>query len=168
MILKGIEMEDFVNYKKPSMFIAFPNCTFKCEKESGVRCCQNSALATSPNIDISIDEIVSRYITNEITEAIVVGGLEPLDDLHDLERLIQRFRDVTDDDIVIYTGYTEEEASIPLTLIGAYRYPNIIVKYGRFIPNSTEKYDDILGVTLASDNQYAVEYSKEWERNNTR
>lgn len=155
MILKGIVDEDFVNYKKPSMFIAFPNCTFKCEKESGVRCCQNSALAKSKNIEVGIRDLVQRYQDNEISEAIVVGGMEPLDSLYDLERLIQAFRDVTNDDIVIYTGYTKDEASVPLTLIGLYRYENIIVKYGRFVPNSKKRFDSVLGVELASDNQYA-------------
>ena len=33
MIIKQLIDEDFVNYKVPSMFIAFPRCTFKCEKE---------------------------------------------------------------------------------------------------------------------------------------
>ena len=35
-------MEDFTNYKKPSMYIAFPSCTFKCEGECGQKICQNS------------------------------------------------------------------------------------------------------------------------------
>ena len=32
---------------------------------------------------------------------------------------------------------------------------NIIVKFGRFIPNSPHIYDTLLGVELASNNQYA-------------
>jgi hypothetical protein len=35
-------------------------------------------------------------------------------------------------------------------------YKNIIIKYGRYIPNQTPHYDEVLGVYLASDNQYAV------------
>ena len=34
-------------------------------------------------------------------------------------------------------------------------YKNIIIKYGRFIPNSESIFDDILGVKLISSNQYA-------------
>ena len=34
-------------------------------------------------------------------------------------------------------------------------YGNIIIKFGRFIPNQPSIYDEILGVTLASNNQYA-------------
>jgi len=35
MIIKGLIDEDFVNYKKPSMTIMMPYCTFKCDKEYG-------------------------------------------------------------------------------------------------------------------------------------
>jgi len=28
--------EDFCQYKKPSMFIGMPKCSFKCDKECGV------------------------------------------------------------------------------------------------------------------------------------
>lgn len=34
-------------------------------------------------------------------------------------------------------------------------YPNIIVKFGRYTPNQDGHYDDVLGVHLASNNQYA-------------
>ena len=78
MMVKQIIDEDFVNYKKPSMFIAFPSCTWKCEKECGKRVCQNSALATAPNIEVSVGEIANRYIDNSLTKAIVIGGLKSL------------------------------------------------------------------------------------------
>ena len=32
---------------------------------------------------------------------------------------------------------------------------NIIIKFGRFIPNRPSRYDEVLGVELASDNQFA-------------
>jgi hypothetical protein len=34
-------------------------------------------------------------------------------------------------------------------------FDNIIIKYGRFIPNQEQHYDETLGVNLASNNQYA-------------
>lgn len=151
--VKGIIDEDFVNYKKPSMFIAFPNCTFKCEKESGVRCCQNGALAQQEDIEVEIDTIIYRYLSNHITSAVVIGGLEPFDSAESLEALVCRLREVTDDDIVIYTGYYPEE--IPLLLANVAADRNVIVKFGRYIPNDGPRYDDLLGVTLASSNQYA-------------
>ena len=96
MVIKGIIDEDFVNYKKPSMTIEFPYCSFKCDKECGQQVCQNSALVN---------------------------------------------------------GYTEEELKDELPILK--QFGNIIIKFGRFIPNSLHKFDNILGVELASHNQYA-------------
>ena len=33
---------------------------------------------------------------------------------------------------------------------------SIIIKFGRFIPNKPSRFDELLGVELASDNQYAM------------
>lgn len=153
MIIKQLVDEDFVNYKKPSMFIAFPFCTFKCEKECGLKMCQNSELIQSPDIEIKPLRIVERYISNPITKAIVLGGLEPFDSWRDLKSLVSLLRTQTLDDIVIYTGYKEEEIETQLQYLCI--YPNIIIKFGRFVPNQTPHYDNVLGVNLASDNQYA-------------
>ena len=153
MIIKQLIDEDFVNYYKPSMFIGFPSCTWKCEKECGERVCQNSALATSPNININVHDLVNRYITNPITKSIVVGGLEPFDSWRDLKDLVSLLRTRTLDDIVIYTGYKEEEIKNQIKYLSAYR--NIIVKFGRFVPNQEPQYDEVLGVNLISSNQYA-------------
>ena len=40
--LKGIVDEDVVNYRKTSMFIIFPSCDFKCEKECGRAVCKTA------------------------------------------------------------------------------------------------------------------------------
>lgn len=151
--------EDFVNYKKPSMFISFPSCTFKCEAECGVRCCQNSALAQAPNIDVNVNKLIERYVKNPITQAVVCGGLEPIDSWDDLQCFILNFRYWSDDDIVIYTGYTEEEIQDKLEWLQW--YGSIIVKFGRYIPGQQPHYDSILGVKLASDNQHAKVVSRE-------
>ena len=61
--------------------------------------------------------------------------------------------------IVIYTGYTEEEVQKHFNWIYVYPYYYpLIIKYGRFIPNQESHYDNTLGVTLASPNQYAKKY----------
>lgn len=150
-------MEDFTNYKKPSMYIAFPSCTFKCERECGQKICQNSSLVQSKTLEVGVKSIVNKYINNTITSAIVIGGLEPFDSKEDLFILISYLRVSTQDDIVIYTGYKEEEIKNQLQYLRAYR--NIIIKFGRFIPNQQPHYDDVLGVMLASDNQYAERIS---------
>lgn len=153
MIVKGIKHEDFVNYKKPSMFIIFPYCDFKCEKEQCIKCCQNSSLANAPTMTVAVENIVQSYIDNPISKAIVMGGLEPFYNWDELKKLILAFRDKTFDDIVIYTGYKEEELTEQIEWLES--YPNIIVKFGRFIPNQEKHYDEVLGVYLASPNQYA-------------
>ena len=96
-------------------------------------------------------------MNNKITSAIVCGGLEPFDSWSDMYFLIQMLRKQTNDDIVIYTGYTEEEVKDKVYLLDL--FPNIIIKYGRYIPNQQPHYDEILGVNLASDNQYAKKIS---------
>lgn len=157
--IKGIRMEDFANYKKPSMYIAFPSCTFKCERECGQKMCQNSSLVKSPTLETGIKSIINRYINNPITSAIVVGGLEPFDSEEDLFMLVANFRVVTQDDIVIYTGYTKEEIQEREIYKYLLKIENIIIKFGRFIPNQQPHYDDVLGINLVSDNQYAERIS---------
>lgn len=153
MKIKGLVDYDICNYFKPSMFIIFPKCSFKCDKECGMQVCQNSALAAAPSVEVSVLGLVAEYCKNPITEAIVCGGLEPFDTWDDLFSFIQTVRRYTLDDIVIYTGYMEKEIEDKINILK--NIPNIIIKYGRFIPNQNQHYDEVLGVKLASDNQYA-------------
>jgi hypothetical protein len=151
MKLIGIIWEDFVNYKKTSMTLEMPYCTFKC----GSQYCQNSSLAAAPIIDIDSQKIIEEYLHNDITNAIVLQGLEPMDSFLEVFDFIALLRHnyCCDDDVVIYTGYNKDEISIQVSELSIFE--NIIIKYGRYIPNSIERYDDVLGVKLASNNQYA-------------
>jgi len=161
MTIKGLIEDDLVNYKKPSMTIMMPICkNFKCDKECGERVCQNSALATAANIDIDYTTLISKYKNNPITQAIVFQGLEPFDSWTELHHCIAAIRgsDINDD-IVIYTGYTEEELANKIKYLQSLYYKNIIIKFGRFIPNQESHQDEILGIYLASDNQYAKKIS---------
>lgn len=153
MKIKGLISEDLVNYKKPSMTIIFPYCTFKC----GEGYCQNSELAKAPIIEMNVNNLVDRYINNPITEAVVMQGLEPFDSWNDLIEFVKQLRESTDDDIVIYTGYYKEEIIDKVEILR--KYKNIIIKYGRFLYNDKPIFDDILGITLASSNQYAERIS---------
>lgn len=164
MKIKGLVDYDICNYFKPSMFIIFPKCSFKCDKECGLAVCQNSQLAKEAEIEISEDEIVKRYLENPLTHAFVFGGLEPFDSFEDLKTLLECIRNKYNcqDDIVIYTGYTEDELvhGARTELHDYYFYisnhfSNIIIKFGRFVPNQEKHYDITLGVELASPNQYA-------------
>lgn len=153
MIIKGIITEDFVNYKLPSMVIEFPRCSFKCGEEI----CHNNPLIYEPDIQIDVQKIVEMYINNPISEAVVCQGLEPFDSWKDLLSLVDEIREHSNDDIVIFTGYNEEEVRDKIAQLEIYN--NIIVKFGRFIPNQEPHFDDVLGVNLASHNQYAKRVS---------
>jgi hypothetical protein len=168
MIVKEIRDEDFTSYKKPSMVVGFPRCNWKC----GKGLCQNSPLATAPDIEIHEEEITRRYLFNPITKAVIMAGLEPFNSPRELLDLIDTIRKYTDDDIVIYTGFTKEEVqSMSYTVHGMFcsieysylgliaKHPNIIIKFGRFIPDQQPHYDEVLGIKLASDNQYAERIS---------
>lgn len=134
MKVKNIIEEDFVNYKKTSMFIGTSQCDFKCDKEAGCQVCQNSDLAKAPIIEIDDEEIIQRYMNNPITEAIVFGGLESFDTFKELYDFIKIFREKSNDDIVIYTGYYPNEIKDKIKKL--YNFKNIYIKFGRFIPNS--------------------------------
>ncbi len=165
MIIKGIIDTDIVNYKKISMTIEFPYCSFKCDKECGRAVCQNSSLANEPNIEIEHYKIINRFFENDISEAVVFQGLEPLDNFKDVLKLLAILHlpayAAKQIDVVIYTGYTKEELQNKIYkdnisyLDKLKQYKNIIIKYGRYIPNQEPHYDEVLGVNLASDNQYA-------------
>lgn len=151
MFVKQLLDEDFVNYKKPSMFISFTVCSWKCEKECGEQVCQNGILASARDIYIDTEVLVNRYLRNPITSALVLGGLEPFDTWEDLYELITCVRAKTDDDIVIYTGYYKEEIENYIAQLK--QFSNIIIKFGRFVPNQEKHFDEVLGVYLASSNQ---------------
>lgn len=155
--LKGIIDTDTINYKKMSMILEFPKCDFKCDRECGQQVCQNSTLATAPNIRKDVWSIIDKYLYNPITQAICIQGLEPFDSYGDLLLFIKAFRSKSDDDIVIYTGYNKDEIATTFNILK--NFPNIIIKFGRYIPNQQPHYDEVLGINLASDNQYAEKIS---------
>lgn len=173
MIIKQLRDEDFTNYRLPSMVVGFPRCTFKCEKECNCKgMCQNSELAISPEMETTPHDIVMRYMNNPITSALICGGLEPFDSEDDLVSLLAEFRRFTDDPFIIYTGYTKEELTSRPYIVTrgnkksfysyleiVKRFPNVIIKFGRYIPNQEPHYDEVLGINLASPNQYAEKIS---------
>ena len=131
MIIKGLNDTDFVNYRKPSMFIIFPKCSFKC----GIKECQNSQIALDPCIEVTNKRLIDLYNSNPLTSAIVCGGLEPFDSWDDLFSFIDDFRLESDDDIVIYTGYTEEEIQDKIDILKD--YDKLIIKYEEKLQKQT-------------------------------
>lgn len=157
MRVKTIIDEDFTNYKEPAMFIGTVSCDGKCCKEAGIpmSVCQNDAWRESATICISNNQICERYARNPITKAMVFGGLEPFEQFEEVFNVIGKLRTEynCNDDVVIYTGYNRDEISDKVDALDL--FGNVIVKFGRYIPNRATRYDEVLGVTLASDNQYA-------------
>lgn len=162
MRVKTIVDEDFVNYQKPSMFIGTISCGGKCCIEGGfpLSVCQNDGWRGNAPIDIRDRVIIERYLHNGISRAIVFGGLEPMEQSDELFEFIDMLRNTykCDDDVVIYTGYNREEISGIVERL-AHRFSNIIIKFGRYIPNMKSRFDEVLGIELASDNQYAERIS---------
>ncbi|MBO7696636.1 MAG: 4Fe-4S cluster-binding domain-containing protein [Methanobrevibacter sp.] len=156
-----IETERFQDYKAPSMYIGCIQCSGKCCIEAGlpIEVCINNDWRKSKIVEVSDDDIIKKYLSNPITEAIIFAGLEPFEQFDEIYYFIKKLRKEYNclDDVVIYTGYTEEE-SIEYTN-KLKQFENIIVKFGRYIPNQEKHYDEVLGVYLISNNQYAKRIS---------
>ena len=155
MRLKGIIDYDCTNYKEPCLTLEFPYCSWKCDKLNGCKVCQNSGLADEPDIEVSGEQIWKMYKDNPLTKAFCCQGLEPFDSFMDLIDFIAfvRIYKRCDDPIIIYTGYNRDEDYIVERALR--KYNNIIIKWGRYIMGHEPHHDKILGVDLASDNQYA-------------
>lgn len=177
MKLVNIIEEDFTNYRKPGMFLGFPYCSGKCNKEAGKIVCQNQKLQNAGLIDISAEKILERFYANPIPECLIFGGLEPFDSLDDIVGLLESLKTREsihkwknyfsyNPEIVIYTGYYPFEIKNGLMDIQDAAPSNIdvIVKFGRYLPGYKPHRDPVLGVYLASDNQFAMRIT-EWESN---
>lgn len=160
MRIKMLVEEDFTNYKKAAMFIGTISCGGKCCTEAGIplSVCQNDGWRSCNAIHMENKDLIARYIDNDITHAIVFGGLEPFEQFHEVYDFIKELREYgCDDDVVIYTGYYKHEIARDVEKLS--EFPNIVIKFGRFVPDSKSRYDEVLGITLVSENQYAERIS---------
>ena len=160
MIVKLVKQDDFVQYKKPCVVVCFPNCTWKCCTEAGIptSVCQNQEMCGLKDIDITPEDVYNLYKESLFAESICCSGLEPMLQFDDVLSLLKYFREHDcDADFVIYTGYYRYEIEDRVQELE--KYKNVIVKFGRYVPNQEKHYDEVLGVWLASDNQYAERIS---------
>lgn len=156
MRVKTVVMEDFTNYKKPSMFIGCISCNGKCCTEGGypLSVCINDQWRDAEIQTIDDDYLITRYINNPITSAIVFGLLEPFEQFDELLNFVKSLRLThnCNDEIIVFTGFSESEISDKIRILSQYK--NIIVKFGRYVMGQEKHYDEVLGVYLASDNQF--------------
>lgn len=160
MIVKLVKQDDFVQYKKPCVVVCFPNCTWKCCTEAGIptSVCQNQEMCELKDIDITPEDVYNLYKESLFAESICCSGLEPMLQFDDVLSLLKYFREHDcNADFVVYTGYYRNEIEDKVQEMA--KYKNVIVKFGRYVPNQEKHYDEVLGVWLASDNQYAERIS---------
>jgi hypothetical protein len=113
-------------------------------------------LLSEPNIEISYKAICERYLNNPLSHSLVLGGLEPFDSFSDVVGLVETLRHEykCDDDIVIYTGYTEYEVQEKIDQLKEKDLLPLLIKFGRFRPGQESHLDESLGVELANSEQY--------------
>ena len=143
------------------MFIGTISCGGKCCKESGhpLSVCQNDPWRSAPVKEIDDRDIIEKYLSDPISKAVVFGGLEPFEQFDEVHQFIKCLRADYGcfDPVIIYSGYEETEISSQVEVLKNFK--NIIIKFGRYVPGRGKHYDDVLGVMLASPNQYAERIS---------
>ena len=153
MIIKDIR-EVVGDWSCNAALIATAFCDWKCELEGTLtKCaCQNSHLARLPNYDLTYADIIDIYSKYDTVSALIFAGLEPLLQLTDVLGLIEVFREDFSDPVIIYTGYNKDEIFEALESLS--EYSDIYMKFGRYIAGHKPHRDPLVGVELASDNQY--------------
>lgn len=144
--------ETFNDYKKSTLYLCGSICTLNCPD------CFHSHLKKEHPTTLSKEQLLEKYIIPTSAEAILFSGLNWFEQSEELYSLIKFIRDNhIQKDIVIYTGF--EKSVITQEIEKLKQFPNIIIKYGRYNENLPKRYDEVLGITLASSNQNAEKIS---------
>ena len=141
------------------MLIATHSCDYKClvEKNLPLDICQNSHLSMCETKSEEVEILIKRFNDNLLSDCIIFAGLEPMLQFEEIVNFIKEFRRTNSEDIIIYTGYYENEVLDKLNMLS--KFENIIIKFGRYDASLSSKFDDILKVELISKNQYAKKIS---------
>ena len=159
MRLLGEPRTTFNDYKKTGLYIPTSFCTFKCVKEAKAKGidfveCQNHELIKQEFLlDLSAKDVIEEYIENDpFIECIILSGLDPMDSFEETFHFIKEFRELSDLEIVIFTGYYEHE--VLEDLIRLKEFKDITIKFGRYDPSQKPRFDELGEVNLISGNQY--------------
>lgn len=159
MHLKGIVDESFAEYKEASMLLITPSCDWKC------RGCNSRHLSQLETKNFPDEEILKRFVENSNTTAIVIAGLEPMDNVSELWNFLFSARKFFDQGtrplIIIYTGYDLEELKKHYWSwleAGIKQYGNVILKCGRYKADRKPYFSTVLGITLPGRNQLVYDY----------
>ena len=113
------------------------------------------------NSGLLFDENAMQEIREELSKGYCAGitfsGGDPLypRNRKKIKEIISEIKkDYPDKNMWLYTGYKYEEIKDKINILK--KFNNIIIKFGRYIPNSSKRYDDVLGIYLSSENQYAL------------
>lgn len=143
--------ENFTDYNKISMYIFGTTCRLNC------RNCFHDHTRSYANKEVNEEELADYILSNKLVKAVLFSGLNWLDQIDDLISFISIFRQKSNNDVVIYTGYTEDESFEYIKRLK--KFDNIIIKFGRYVPGTEQIFDSTLGITLNSNNQYAKKIS---------
>lgn len=158
--LSSIRLKDmqevFQDYKKSALLLSTCFCDWKCCNEAGIdkSVCQNNKIAQQKEVVVSFSSLLKK-VRSSITDSIIFAGLEPLLQIDEVVQCIDYLREHNvKKDIIIFTGYYLEE--IDHNTLERLSDKRVILKCGRYIPNRPSVFDQVLGITLVSDNQYGV------------
>ena len=138
MKIKYIEHERTQDAPFIGALIVASDCNRDCKG------CFNQHLKQLPNIDVTVNEIISEVKHNPFNEGVILGGLEWMEQISDMMDLISAAK-INNLEVMLQTGHDV--------------YPNIpqmYVKYGRY-RDEFKTHDNIqYGVKLASSNQNII------------
>ena len=159
--LIDVKTDDITDYLKTSLLLVTPKCSGKCGEK-----CQNYFLIKNATTkQYAVSSIVNLYNNLTTHNAVVFAGLEPFDTFNDTQILVDAFlQNDKPIDIVIYTGYYQQsitdKVNVLLQKLIKTKSTNktIIIKFGPYIAENRSYYSNILGIKLATDNQYVKRF----------
>ena len=124
----------------------------------GCKGCFNQHLKDIPTLEIGVEDIIKRVRMNPFNEGIILGGLEWTE--QPSEMLAVMYAAARNKlQIMLYTSMTQDDfmRRYYSNISELVQKTQLYIKYGQYIQNRPKVTQ--YGVTLASDNQYIVDYS---------